>query len=103
MAQVSTDSSMEFFRHCPECGRRFHLKLVGKTMDRILEKEPVYAPPRIWPRTSSFLGASIPIVVKEGETVVVNVEEFQYTYKCGHCGHEWSEKHVEKHIETNNE
>ena len=33
--------------------------------------------------------------VGETEPAVVDVEEFQYAYKCKHCGHEWVEKHEE--------
>jgi len=45
-------------------------------------------------------GASMPyFVVREGPPIIIDVEEFQYAYKCNHCGHEWSEKHVEEHKE----
>ena len=39
-------------------------------------------------------------VLQEGKPTVIDTEQFQYTYKCKHCGHEWSEKHVEKHREN---
>ena len=29
----------------------------------------------------------------EGPSIIVDIEDFQYTYRCSHCGHEWSEKH----------
>jgi hypothetical protein len=32
-------------------------------------------------------------VVQEDVTSIVDVEEFQYQYRCKHCGHEWSEVH----------
>jgi hypothetical protein len=38
-------------------------------------------------------------MVQEGRPIIADIEEFQYTYKCKHCGHEWSEKHVEEHRE----
>jgi hypothetical protein len=31
---------MEFFRHCPGCGRRFHIKLVSKKLVH-MDREPV--------------------------------------------------------------
>src|SRR5436190_12907128 len=37
--------------------------------------------------------ASPPVFsVQEGKPLVVNVAEFHYSYKCKHCGHEWTEK-----------
>jgi len=89
---------MEFFRHCPECGRRFHIKLESKKLVR-LDRETVPAPIR--PRTTiaPFLGPSV-LLVQEGGPILADIEEFQYTYKCNHCGHEWSEKHVEEHRES---
>jgi len=41
--------------------------------------------------------ALTPINVQEGRPIIVDVEEFQYAYRCEHCGHEWSETHVEEH------
>ena len=90
-----------FFRFCPECGRRFHIKLVSKKLLDI-ERESVElkrtVPVGISPRTS--YGTSMPILVQEGEQITIDVEEFQYTYLCKHCGHEWSEKHLEQHKES---
>ena len=34
-----------------------------------------------------------PIAVQEGKPIIIDIEEFQYAYKCEHCGHEWSETH----------
>jgi len=90
---------MEFFRYCPGCGRRFHIKLVGKTL--------VSANKASWPKQvvtnltgPARYGASPAlIVVQEDKPVVVEHEEFQYAYKCGHCGHEWTEMVEETHRE----
>jgi len=91
---------MEFFRHCPGCGRRFHIKLVDKKMVH-LDRETL--PTRqVVPYGGSgprFYGPAY-LNVQEGSPIVVDVEEFQYLYKCQHCGHEWSEKRVEDHRET---
>jgi hypothetical protein len=38
-----------------------------------------------------------PTILEEGQPIIVDTEEFQYSYKCKHCGHEWSEKHEEVH------
>ncbi len=69
---------MEFFRHCPACGRRF-----------------------LRPRTTitPFQAPSV-LLVQEGGPILADIEEFQYTYKCNHCGHEWAEKHIEEHKES---
>ena len=41
-----------------------------------------------------------PMVVQVGEPITIDVEEFQYAYRCKHCGHEWSEKRVEESKES---
>ena len=89
---------MEFFRHCPGCGRRFHIKLVDK---KLVEVDRTSVPSR---RVANVVGGGygdtpVLLVHQEGSPVLVDVEEFQYSYKCKHCGHEWSEKHVEEHRE----
>ena len=90
---------MEFFRHCPGCGRRFHIKLVSK---RLVETERSSTPTlQVTNMNVGYLGAGAPprFVLHEGQPIVIDTEEFQYAYRCGHCGHEWSEKHAEKHRE----
>jgi DNA-directed RNA polymerase subunit RPC12/RpoP len=92
---------MELLRHCPQCGRRFHIKLVSKKLAH-LDRSPIGT---IDVSTSVggqglLYGASMPYaVVREGAPIIVDVEEFQYSYKCSHCGHEWSEKHLKEHKE----
>jgi len=39
-------------------------------------------------------------MVYEGEPKIIDIEEFQYNYKCKHCEHEWSEKHTENTEKT---
>jgi len=88
---------MEFFRHCPGCGRRFHIKLVDKKLAR-LERQTM--PENQGPLTvSQFRAAPVLLLQESSRPVIVDVEEFQYSYKCKHCGHEWSEKHFEEHQE----
>lgn len=31
-----------------------------------------------------------------GTQITVDIEDFEYKYKCTHCGHQWSEMHVEE-------
>ena len=90
---------MEFFRHCPGCGRRFHIKLEDKR--RVgFDREPI---PRMEHRiggpASDLRSMVIPVIVHDARPIVLDIEEFQYVYKCRHCGHEWSEKHVQEHLE----
>ncbi|MGP8124293.1 MAG: hypothetical protein ACLQEQ_00250 [Nitrososphaerales archaeon] len=35
-------------------------------------------------------------VLEENVPILVTDREFQYAYKCKHCGHEWSEFHEER-------
>ncbi len=89
---------MDFFRHCPGCGRRFHIKLESKTKVGGVDREPI-------PRMQLGVGElrtdwrTIPVIVHDERPVVLDVEQFQYVYKCKHCGHEWAEKHIEEHRE----
>ena len=87
---------MEFFRHCPGCGRRFHIKLVDKKMVH-LDRESIPGVPR---GLSLSRGSPILLAQESSRPIVVDIEEFQYSYKCEHCGHEWSEKHVKEQRES---
>ncbi len=90
-----------FFRFCPACGRRFHIKLVSKKLVDLRREsvEVKRAVPLIGPRSPGYFASSMPIIVQQGEPVTIDVEEFQYSFKCKHCGHEWSEKSVEEQKE----
>ena len=84
---------MEFFRHCPGCGRRFHIKLESKKL--VTEHRESL------PRPVVFRGGSRrPVILREGAPITVDIEEFQYAYKCEHCGHEWSETHLDSRREN---
>ena len=88
---------MEFFRHCPACGRRFHIKLEKKELVH-LDRELL--PGTVTPRaTVTLFENPLVLVASEGRPIIADIEEFRYTYKCGHCGHEWSEKHLEERRE----
>ena len=81
-----------FFRHCPACGRRFEIRLVGKELEDSEAFEEEARPARA-ATPASVMGRSIvvPTLVGQDKPTLVDVEEFQYAYKCKHCGHEWTE------------
>jgi DNA-directed RNA polymerase subunit RPC12/RpoP len=99
---------MEFFRHCPECGRRFHIKLESKNLvsehrestPGRKELRPLVIRGGGRPGSGAYMATPDPIAVQEGKPIIVDIEEFQYAYKCKHCGHEWSEKHLESRRES---
>ena len=82
-----------FFLRCPSCGRRFGTKLVTKTeVDDIDEKETSK-------QTDRFVRG---IAYQTGHTSsevseMTDTKEFRHSYKCKHCGHEWS---VERYKST---
>ncbi len=87
----------EFFRHCPACGRRFHIRLVGKQLvDEKKETGETNQPTvigRSWaPGVSGMMG---PVIIETNVPITIDVRDFQYSYICKHCGHEWSEMHTE--------
>ncbi|MFI5420870.1 MAG: hypothetical protein ACHQ1H_07870 [Nitrososphaerales archaeon] len=80
-------------RACPNCGKRFEVRLVDKKLvksESIQENVPI---------NSDYFGSYNGSYLEVGETepVVVDVEEFEYKYKCKHCGHEWTEEKDEEH------
>jgi DNA-directed RNA polymerase subunit RPC12/RpoP len=83
-----------FFRHCPSCGRRFEIRLVGKKLldSKLIEEKGGNRPV---PVGGLGFGGRLPVVTMVQEEVpsIVEVDDFQYRYKCKHCGHEWSEVH----------
>ena len=96
MSEIKT-----FFRFCPECGRRFHIKLVSKNLINVEREKEEVARTITQPPASPYpFPTAVPVIVQEGEPITIDVEEFQYVYRCGHCGHEWTEKHVEEHKES---
>jgi transcription elongation factor Elf1 len=76
-----------FFRHCPSCGRRFEIRIMKKELEREDSKVIVPNAPRAW----GSHGGTAGIELREDEPVLVDRKEFSYTYKCMHCGHQWSE------------
>lgn len=86
-----------FFRYCPNCGRRFHIHLVSKEVSKVgerqEEREGVMLPVE---NQASGFPAPAPLLLEEGVTTKVEVDAHRYHYKCKHCGHEWTETHVEE-------
>ena len=76
-----------FFRHCPSCGRRFEVRLVKK--ESVGEED---LPATVRKAAGRYINPA-PVLMTEDAPVVVDIEEFQYTYRCKHCGHEWTEVH----------
>jgi hypothetical protein len=84
---------MDFFRHCPGCGRRFHVKLVSKSVIDA-ERDEGHG-------VIGMVGGRGLAHVVEGPTLLFDIKEFRYVYKCKHCGHEWSEVRIgEEHMES---
>jgi len=80
-----------FFRFCPACGKRFHItlvskELVGERTDRVISRQGSWH--GFLTRVNS---TSMPVLVEQDIPLVVTVEDFQYTYRCKHCGHIWIE------------
>ena len=77
MSEITT-----FFRHCPSCGRRFEIRLVGK---KLVDEKQV--------TQRQFYHYNVPYYNELVETVplTIDIKEFQYAYKCRHCGHQWAE------------
>jgi hypothetical protein len=89
-----------FFRSCPVCGRKFQIRLVSKKLvgnevvKETLTPSEAAVNSSLIPEPSIYFESTI---LEEGQPIIVDTEEFQYSYKCKHCGHEWSEKHEEEH------
>ncbi|MDA4122636.1 MAG: hypothetical protein OK456_05580 [Thaumarchaeota archaeon] len=93
-----------FFRHCPSCGRRFEVRLESKKLLKDQTVTTMLNASEAAVKDALIAGpappaAPVPTLMGQGEPVIVDVETFQYTYKCKHCGHEWSEVREEEHAE----
>jgi predicted RNA-binding Zn-ribbon protein involved in translation (DUF1610 family) len=87
---MSMSQVTEFFRHCPACGRRFTIRLTSK--QKVSEKEVTeYLPTSQASSPGMTFATQKETSVTEGVPVYVDVKEFNYNYKCTHCGHQWTE------------
>ncbi len=81
----------DLFRTCPSCGRRFHINLVDRRL--VDERRNVEIVKQ--GRAGSTSTKNVYIVTVEADVpITVDVKDFQYTYRCKHCGHVWSETHT---------
>jgi hypothetical protein len=84
------------FRHCPACGRRFEIRLVSKKLldeNENLEKVPT-VDMKGGPPSASVLGGYSPQgspTIIGMQPIIIDVKDFQYTYRCRACGHTWME------------
>ena len=89
-----------FFRHCPNCGRRFEIHLVSKQMVDAAN-EPVAAGET--PGSAAYGGVSggsqpgsfVDLGMLD-RPIMVDIKEFTYAYRCSHCGHTWTEFKTEE-------
>ena len=92
MSQVKT-----FFRHCPSCRRRFEIRLVSKEPadSESFEGKDMLQKSSTIVSGGPALGSlsTPPTIVEENIPLIVDVNAFQYLYRCKHCGHQWLEVH----------
>lgn len=92
MSEVRT-----FFRYCPSCGKRFHIKLVDK---RLVKDSKETRVEKVRASSGYMVGNrgqyTMPQVLVVDVPTTIEVEDFEYSYKCGHCGHVWTEMHTEE-------
>jgi hypothetical protein len=86
--------ALELLRKCPNCGRRFSVKLERRDLVE-QEKDTVRVVhdvtlPRLGYSDARLAGAFTPIEAV-AEEVPIERDTFKLTYICGHCRHEWSE------------
>ena len=88
MSEVKT-----FFRFCPSCGKRFHVKLVSKKL--VDDRRETRVHKEVTSSARVLLGGRFqpisPVILEVDVPVTVEVEDFEYSYKCKHCGHVWTE------------
>jgi DNA-directed RNA polymerase subunit RPC12/RpoP len=93
-----------FFRHCPSCGRRFEIRLLNKKLMKEERVTTMLTPSESNTRSELMAGpatgTTAPLIVGVGFPVTIDVDSFQYSYKCKHCGHQWAEVHEEEHGES---
>ena len=92
-------SIVTFFRHCPSCGRRFEIRLLGRRpveleRDTVPEHEPESKEvPAVQSRVVDSLSRpAYHLLSHESGPLTVRQEEFLFSYRCRHCGHQWSEE-----------
>jgi len=89
------------FRRCPSCGRRFEVKLAAiNEVERETESDQTNKPTGGSPKWAvgsqirgrqGATGGPTPV----GTEYIESSKKVAYTYRCEHCGHEWSDEKVE--------
>jgi ribosomal protein L44E len=84
MSEVKT-----FFRHCPQCGRRFEIRV---TKAKPLVDDSYLTEIRRSDSESIEEKALEPLILDEAnQPLIVEDKKLSYTYTCKHCGHQWTE------------
>lgn len=95
---------LEFFRHCPGCGKRFHVKIEDEKLveeHRTREEGPIV--PGNFHRaylSGEGLGPGGGQALVRMPDLVLDVKEYRIDYKCELCGHQWSETRQEEKRES---
>ncbi|MBI3841490.1 MAG: hypothetical protein HY297_06040 [Thaumarchaeota archaeon] len=93
-----------FFRHCPSCGRRYHVRLEGEKLAGSEVQEGQVVRRHRTPRSGLQGGLRVIVAGRSSglqigagitEPAQVVVEVYELTYKCEACGHEWKESRKE--------
>jgi len=101
------------FKKCPSCGRRFEVKHTGEVLLKSEKQtETIQTAHALSSPTNPYLGsgydqdrgevADSTIDIQPGnasvatgtEEVTVEEDTYQESYKCSHCGYEWTEDRV---------
>ena len=94
----ATSGPGTFFRHCPNCGKRFHIKLVSKKL--VSDRKERRVRKELAEGTDIMVGNRFqnpnPQVLYVDVPVEMEVENFDYSYRCAHCGHAWTEAHAKE-------
>jgi len=62
-------------------------KLIGERKETTEVKKATFT-------STPWRGGWSPVMIEQNIPITIDIEEFQYAYKCKHCGHVWSEEHV---------
>jgi hypothetical protein len=70
--------------------------LVKKEMEKEDSRVAVPNSPRAW----GSRGGTVGVELRENEPVLVDIGEFNYSYRCKHCGHEWFEVRRKENVKS---
>lgn len=81
------------FKRCPACKKRFHVTSVSRRVKSDFKERRVQKVRA--EGTDIMVGSRYqnpnPQVLYVDVPVTVDVEELEFSYRCGYCGHEWAE------------